>query len=191
VAHTFDPEDRHKLDSAERRAAMPPEETLLKAGIKPGDVVLDIGCGIGYFAMPAARLVGPRGLVYAVDISGVMLAELRSKTASTGIFNIHTTQTPHGKLAIPPAGYTLALLVNVLHEIEDKRTFLSAVAAALKPATRLAVIEWKKTAAGQGPPLKDRLSEDEVQVLLKKAGFTEPSTLELTPQHTLYTCFKK
>jgi ubiquinone/menaquinone biosynthesis C-methylase UbiE len=191
MTHVFDPEDRHKLDNAERRAMMPPDETLVKAGIKPGDVILDIGCGIGYFAMPAARMVGPKGLVYAVDISGVMLAELRSKTASTGIFNIHTSQTPHGKLTIPPADYTLALMVNVLHEVEDKKGFMTALAAALKPGTRLAVIEWKKIETTQNPPMKERLSEDEVQVLLKKAGFTEPAAADLTPQHVLYTCLKK
>lgn len=191
MAHTFDPAERHKLDSPERRAAMPPEETLVKAGIKPGDVVLDIGCGMGYFAVPASRMVGPRGMVYALDISGVMLAELRSKIASTGVFNIHTVQSSHGKLNIPEAGYTLALLVNVLHEVEDKKTFLTQVAAALKPGTKLSVIEWRKMETPEGPPLKERLSEDEMQVLLKKAGFTEPEAILLTPAHLLYTCEKK
>ncbi|OGR68164.1 MAG: hypothetical protein A2081_02400 [Elusimicrobia bacterium GWC2_61_19] len=190
MAHIFDPEERHKLDNADRRAVMPPEETLVKAGIKPGDVVLDIGCGMGYFAIPAAKMVGPKGLVYALDISGVMLAELRSKTASTGIFNIHTLQTQHGKLAIPEVDYTLALLSNVLHEVDDKKVFLAAIGAALKPGTRLAVIEWKKAQTPAGPPVKERISEDEIQVLLKKAGFTEPVTSDLTPSSCLYTCVK-
>ena len=191
MAHTFDPSERNKLDSPERRAAMPPEETLVKAGIKPGDIILDIGCGMGYFAVPASRMVGPKGMVYALDISGVMLAELRSKTASTGIFNIHTIQSAHGKLNIPEADYTLALLVNVLHEVDDKKAFLAEIAAALKPGTKLSVIEWRKMETPEGPPLKERLSEDELQVLLKKAGFTEPKTQDLTPAHALYTCKKK
>lgn len=191
MAHTFDPSERNKLDSPERRAAMPPEETLVKAGIKPGDIILDIGCGMGYFAVPASRMVGPKGAVYALDISGVMLAELRSKTASTGIFNIHTVQSSYGKLNIPEADYTLALLVNVLHEVDDKKTFLEQVAAALKPGAKLSVIEWRKMETPEGPPLKERLSEDEMQVLLKKAGFTEPEAILLTPAHLLYTCKKK
>lgn len=191
MAHIFDPSERHKLDSPERRAAMPPEETLVKAGIKPGDIVLDIGCGMGYFAVPASRMVGPKGMVYALDISGVMLAELRSKTASTGVFNIHTIQSSHGKLNIPEADYTLALLVNVLHEVEDKKAFLAEIAAAVKPGVKLSVIEWRKMETPEGPPFKERLSEDEMQVLLKKAGFTEPETLPLTPGQLLYTCNKK
>ncbi len=188
MAHAFDPAERHKLDTAERRAEMPPETTLVKAGLKPGDTVLDIGCGTGYFALAAARMVGPKGSVCAVDISGVMLAELRSRTASAGIFNVETAQTAHGKLVIPPANYTLALMVNVLHEVDDKKAFLASVAAALKPGVKLAVIEWKKADTTQGPPLKERISEDEMQVLLKKAGFSEPSSQEISPSHLMYLC---
>lgn len=190
MAHIFDPEDRHKLDSAERRSELPPEQTLVRAGIKPGDIILDVGCGTGYFAMPAASMVGPKGLVYALDVSGVMLAELRSKTASLGVFNIHTSQMSQRKLVIPEAPYTMALLSNVLHEVDDKKTFLASVGAALKPGARLAVIEWKQAVTPKGPPLKERISEDEMQVLLKKAGFTEPSSSELTPDQLLYTCVK-
>lgn len=191
MAHIFDPEDRHKLDNPQRREAMPPEETLVKAGIKPGDVILDLGCGMGYFAIPASRMIGPRGMVYAVDASGVMLAELRSKTASAGIFNIQTFQTKIGKLELPAADYTLVLLANVLHEVDDKRSFLASLAAALKPAAKLSIIEWKKAQTPAGPPVKERLSEDELQVLLKKAGFTEPASTELTASSVLYTCVKK
>lgn len=189
--HVFDPEDRHRLDSPERRADMPPEETLVKAGLRPGDIVLDIGCGIGYFSVPASRMVGPKGHVYAVDISGVMLAELRAKTASAGIFNIETFQTQRGKLALPDTSATMAIMSNILHEVEDKNTFLGSVCAALKPGARLAVIEWEKKETPGGPPLKERISENEMQVLLKKAGFTEPKSSRLGAAHILYTCVKK
>ncbi|MDD2806854.1 MAG: methyltransferase domain-containing protein [Elusimicrobiales bacterium] len=190
MAHIFDPEERAKLDSPERRAEMPPEETLVKAGIKPGDVFFDIGCGTGYFSLPAARMVGPKGLVYAVDASGVMLAEIRSKVASLGIFNIHTLQTPQAKLKMPETEATMAFISDTLHEVEDKRSFLAAVGAALKPGARLAIIEWIKKETPKGPPLKERLSEDEMQVLLKKTGFTEPAGAELGASHILFTCKK-
>ena len=191
MTHVFDPSERHKLDNPERRAEMPPEETLVTAGIKPGDVILDIGCGMGYFTVPASRMIGPKGLVYAVDLSGIMLAELRSKAASTGIFNIHTSQSAHSKLNLPEADYTLVLLSDVLHEVEDKKGFLASVAAAVKPGVKLSIIEWAKKETPKGPPLKERISEDEMQVLLKKAGFTEPVIKELSASHVLYTCQKK
>lgn len=191
MAHAFDPAERDKLDSPERRAELPPEQTLVKAGIKPGDVVLDVGCGTGYFTFPASRMVGPKGQVCAVDISGVMLAELRSKAASQGLFNIELHQSAHGKLSVPAAPYTLVILSDVLHEVDDKKAFLAEIAAAVRPGTKLSIIEWAKKETPKGPPLKDRLSEDEMQVLLKKAGFTEPAAAELPPAHVLYTCARK
>lgn len=191
MSHLFDPEERHKLDSAERRAEMPPDETLVKAGIKPGDIVLDLGCGMGYFSFPAARMIGPKGMVHAVDVSGVMLAEVRSRAASSGIFNLRTHQAPHGQLTLPDAPFTFCLISDTLHEVEDKPLFLSAVAAALRPGARLAVIEWAKKETKGGPPLKDRLGEDEIQVLLKKAGFTEPASQPLGATRLLYTCGRK
>ena len=190
MPHIFDPEERARLDSPERRTEMPPEETLVRAGIKPGDIFLDIGCGTGYFSLPAARMVGPKGLVYAVDASGVMLAELRSKAASLGVFNIQASQTPQGKLKLPEADATLAFLSDTLHEVEDKKSFLAAVCAALKPCARLAVIEWINKKTPEGPPLKERISEDEMQVLLKKAGFTEPASAALGASRLLYTSKK-
>ncbi len=190
MTHIFDPADREKLDNPERREEMPPQETLVKAGIKPGDIILDVGCGMGYFSVPASQMVGPKGMVYAVDISGVMLADLRSKTAATGIFNIHTVQAAHGKLNIPEADFTLVIISDVLHEVEDKKAFLAAVAAAIKTDTKLSVIEWRKMETPKGPPLKERISEDEMQVLLKKAGFSEPRMTELSASHVLYTCKK-
>ncbi len=191
MAHIFDPEERHKLDNPERRAAMPPDETLVKAGIRPGDIVLDVGCGTGYFSLPAARMVGHKGMVYAVDASGVMLAELRSKTSREGVFNVQTFQTRQSSLELPEASYTLALLSNVLHEVDDKKAFLGKLGAVLKPGARLAVIEWKKAETPAGPPLAERISEDEMQVMLKKAGFSEPEASELTPSSLLYTCVRK
>jgi len=190
MPHIFDPEERARLDSPERRAEMPPEETLVKAGIRPGDIFLDIGCGTGYFSLPAARMVGPRGLVYALDVSGVMLADIRSRVATLGIFNIHTMQTARGKLVMPEAGATMVLVSDVLHEVEDKKSFFSAIGAALKPGTRLAVIEWAKKATPEGPRLEERIAEDEMQVLLKKAGFSEPEAAGLGASHVLYTCKK-
>ncbi len=190
MPHIFNPEDRQNLDSPERRGEMPPEQTLVRAGIKPGDIVADIGCGMGYFTFPAARMIGPKGLVYAVDVSGVMLAEVRSKAAAAGAFNIETHQVSQSSLALPAAEYTLIILSDVLHEVDDKKAFLASVGEALKPGARLAVIEWAKKETA-GPPLKERLAEDELQVLLKKAGFTEPASEPLGAAHILYTCRRK
>ena len=75
MTHKFDAKNRHKLDNPKRREMLPPEKTLIRLGLKQGDIVADIGCGIGYFTIPAANIVGDSGKVFAMDISPEMLEE--------------------------------------------------------------------------------------------------------------------
>lgn len=64
MAEKFNVAQRHKLDNPRRREILPPEETLSSFGLPPGAIMADIGCGIGYFTFPAARLLGPEGKVF-------------------------------------------------------------------------------------------------------------------------------
>ncbi len=57
MAHKFNVKDMQKLDSPERRKILPPEETLIKIGLNKNQIFIDIGCGIGYFSIPASKLL--------------------------------------------------------------------------------------------------------------------------------------
>jgi ubiquinone/menaquinone biosynthesis C-methylase UbiE len=190
MPHIFNPDDKHKLDTAERRAEMPPEKTLLDAGLRPCDLFLDIGCGTGYFALAAVNIVGPKGKVYATDISPMMLAELRSKIAAAGIFNIEVLQSgPEGE-ELRANTATIALLSNVLHEVDEKDAFLTAIRKALKPGGRLAVIEWQKKETPHGPPVEDRIGADRITAMLQNNGFAAPLAADLGKEHALYLAKK-
>ena len=63
MAHKLDPRECWKLDTPDRRRIMPPDETLVKLGLKENDIFIDIGCGIGYFTIPALDIVGSNGKV--------------------------------------------------------------------------------------------------------------------------------
>ena len=186
MSHIFNPDDKHKLDNAERRAEMPPEKTLLDAGLRPCDTFLDIGCGIGYFSLAAVNIVGPKGKVYATDISPIMLAELRSKIAAAGIFNIEVMQAGPDCEELRAGTATMALISNVLHEIDDKNAFLASVRKVLKPGGRLAVIEWQKKETPHGPPAADRVGADRIAAMLQNNGFAAPSAADLGKEHAIY-----
>ncbi|OQX86319.1 MAG: hypothetical protein B6D63_00160 [Candidatus Latescibacteria bacterium 4484_7] len=64
------------------------EEFLREIGVKEGDVVLDVGCGGGSYSIPAARLVGKSGAVYAVDKNREALDTLSNRAKAEGIDNI-------------------------------------------------------------------------------------------------------
>src|SRR5580704_2078127 len=55
------------------------------AGLKPGESILDIGCGTGTLAIAAKRCVGPAGRVYGIDASAEMIARARGKAKNAGV----------------------------------------------------------------------------------------------------------
>ena len=69
------------------------EEVLRSIGIKRGSVVLDFGCGSGAYTIPAARIVGEEGVVYALDKDEVALDELMRRAGSEGLENVRRIDT--------------------------------------------------------------------------------------------------
>src|SRR5712692_1683887 len=61
------------------------EKTLNLAGLKPGESVLDVGCGTGTLAIAAKRRVGPAGRVHGIDASAEMIARARKKAKKAGV----------------------------------------------------------------------------------------------------------
>jgi ubiquinone/menaquinone biosynthesis C-methylase UbiE len=83
----------HIKDYVENRC----EEILKKVGIKTGQVILDFGCGVGNYTIPAAKITGNKGKIYALDESESKLLELSRRVRSAGLKNIKIINTS-GKL---------------------------------------------------------------------------------------------
>lgn len=97
-------------------------EVFLKSiGIGKDQIVLDFGCGYGYYTIPAARVVGEKGKVYALDKDRIALSELLQKARSYGIENIVPIETS-GKLNIELSDESVdvILLYDVLHYMSPK-----------------------------------------------------------------------
>lgn len=171
MGHKFDVAKRRKLDSEERRRILPPRETLLKAGLQEGDTMADIGCGIGYFTFPAAETVGPEGLIYAMDISPEMLADVEQKVSEQGISNIKTVKTEENKFGLPAESVTFGFISTVLHEARDAGSFLAETKRILAGQGKIAIIEWQKAETGFGPPVDHRLDKEDVIQMLVDHSF--------------------
>lgn len=171
MAHKFDPDKAHRLDSEERRKFLPPEKTLMKCGLKAGDVVADVGCGTGYFTLPAARIVGEGGRVYAVDTSRRMLDELSQRLGAEAFSNVEVVHSGEYRIPVEKESCTFALLSAVLHEVDNKRKFLTEIKELLRPEGTLAVLEWNTVHPEDGPPLKERIAVAELSQMLMDQGF--------------------
>ena len=133
-AYTFD----HRL----RRVFHKPER-ILEPYVKPGMTVLDLGCGMGYFSIPMARMVGGAGQVLAVDIQQQMLDVLMRRARKAGV---HGRIRPHlcepERLCVEqPVDFALAFFM--VHETPDPARFLDQVAATLKRGAQFLYVEPK------------------------------------------------
>ncbi len=167
----FDIHNRHKLDNEKRREVLPPSQTLVNLGLKEGDIIADIGCGIGYFSIPAGEIVGDEGKVFALDISLEMLEELDKKIDSNSISNIKTIVTEENNFKIDDMSVNFAFICNVLHEAENTEVFLKEAKRILNEDGKLVVVEWKKEESDYGPPVNHRLSYKEARNKIEDCGF--------------------
>lgn len=97
----------------------PPEKILMEVDIKPGDRVLDFGCGPGSFSLAAARLVGKEGEVYALDIHPLAIRSVARKASRKGYANI-TAVFPDDDSPFQDKCMDVILLYDVFHEVKDK-----------------------------------------------------------------------
>jgi len=123
-------------------------EVLKAVGINKGHIALDFGCGSGTYAIPAARLVGEEGKVYALDKDKKALDKLMQKAKSEGLRNIEridASAEPRIKLA--DESVDVVLLFDVFHSyyftgVGDRRRLLDEVARVAKPNALISV--WPK-----------------------------------------------
>lgn len=178
MPHKFNPAHMARLESEERRRRQPPERLLAAIGVTAGSRLVDIGCGPGFYALPAAEVVGAQGHVFALDLQDAMLARVRERAAAAGLHNMEALQSEESRLPLPDAATDIALVANVLHECADRVGFLREVRRVLVPGGRVAIIEWRKEPMEMGPPLAERMAASDVAAALTEAGFGAAVTLD-------------
>jgi predicted methyltransferase len=120
-----------------------PDEIVRVMGLKTGDVVADLGAGTGYFTRRLAKAVAPSGRVYAVDIQPEMLSLLKGNMEKAGIRNVVPVLSEADDPKLAHESLDWVLLVDVYHELQQPRATLARMREALKPAGRVAVVEYR------------------------------------------------
>lgn len=169
------------LDSPARRASQDPELLWRRVALREGETVVDVGAGSGYFSLPAARIVGPGGRVYAVDVSKELLELIRERAEAGNIRNIETVLSTPSRIPIEDSAADVTLLANVLHGISPKT--LAESVRVLHPGGRLVDVDWKKRRTPEGPPVEHRLSVREASAALSAHGLQRLDSFELGPYH--------
>jgi ubiquinone/menaquinone biosynthesis C-methylase UbiE len=108
---------------------------------QPGERVLEVGPGTGYYSLPVAGWIAPGGRLDIFDLQQEMLDHTMRRARADGIENIHPTRGDARSLPYPDDRFDRAFLVAVLGEIPDQLPALSELRRVLKPGGRLVVGE--------------------------------------------------
>lgn len=128
----------------------------------PGERVLEIGPGLGYYSLDVAPRLAPGGQLDVLDLQQPMLDELMRRAAASGITNIVPAQGDAQELPYEDSVFDAAFLVATLGEIPDKDRALRELRRVLKPGGRLVV--------GEGQPDPHMVSRDDLLVRTHRAG---------------------
>jgi ubiquinone/menaquinone biosynthesis C-methylase UbiE len=157
-----------KLEDPKRLEELSPEQTLRRIGFAEGQILCDVGAGTGIFSIPAAKVT--HNTVYALEISDEMLEIIAGKANEQGLGNVVPVKVKGDDFGVPGGSIDLILLVAVLHEIQDKHTFLAGLQKLLKPGGKVALIEFHKGQTPNGPPAENRLGREEATAFMQAVG---------------------
>jgi ubiquinone/menaquinone biosynthesis C-methylase UbiE len=132
----------YTFDNPLRRRVHDPA-VILGDLVRPGDTVVDIGCGLGFFTLALARLVGAQGTVIAVDVQRAMLERARRRAERRGLAGrIRFHECAADRLGVTgPVDFVLAFWM--VHEVRHPAAFLAEVRSMLRPGGRFLLAEPK------------------------------------------------
>ncbi len=176
---------RFAADDPERRKWQDPEQILSTIGLREGMVFVDMGCGEGYFALPAARRVRNYGKVYAVDVNAESVERLRTQAEAEGLKNLITQVGEAEETRFCEGCADIVFFGIDLHDFRDPVTVLGNAKHMLGPQGRLADLDWKDQPMEMGPPLEKRFSIKKASGMIESVGLRVRDIQDAGPYHYL------
>lgn len=168
------------FDDPKRAEWQRPAEVVAALALRPGMMVADLGAGTGYFSRFLADAVGSRGTVLAVEPEPNLVVKLRERAEQEHTPNVIPVLTSTTTPRLPPGRVDLVLVVDTYHHIDGRRAYFRALAGALAPGGRVAVVDWQKRPLPVGPEMGHKLAREQVVAEMADAGYAlvaEPDVL--------------
>ncbi|MFH1712968.1 MAG: class I SAM-dependent methyltransferase [Candidatus Jacksonbacteria bacterium] len=164
-----------------------PIQILKDLNIEEGMNIADFGAGSGYMTFHAAKMIGKKGTIYALDVNKTVVAHLKKEAKQKNLSNIQTIWTNLemvNRNPIKPNAIDLVLIVNMLFFESNKYyEVLKEAYRILKPAGRVVIVDWIKQATPFGPPLDERVNLEKLKQAAYNLGLNKIKEIEPGPYH--------
>ena len=137
-----------------------PYRSLETAGLKPGQKVMEVGCGPGFFTIPAAKMVGDNGLIYAIDVNQRAVKRVKEKMRKLGVDNIKPILGNAANSGLPDSSIDLAFIFGLRYITGGLSNLISEMYRILGSG---GILSFEKTTGSD-----DKLVEE-----VERAGFVK------------------
>jgi precorrin-6B methylase 2 len=162
IAHVMSFHGASWLERPEREKEEHTSKLLPPLKIKPGDHVVDLGAGSGYYTLRLAPMVGAKGKVYALDIQQEMLDLIKRRVNKFRLTNVELVKNTEKELKLKENTIDLILMVDVYHELAYPYETAVDMVKALKPGGRLVFVEYRLEDDNVPIKLVHKMSEKQV-----------------------------
>lgn len=163
-----------------------PKENIKELYVREGMTVADLGAGSGFYTLELAKKVGPSGQVYAVEIQkelGEKLVRLGEAEGLKNIFPIWGDLEKMGGTKIGDGVVDIAVVANVLFQVQDKMTVAGEVKRILKNGGKVLVVDWSEF-SDFNKRLKDHIfAKKDARILFERAGLKYAQDIKAGEHH--------
>jgi ubiquinone/menaquinone biosynthesis C-methylase UbiE len=178
----FDPKKLEVLNDPERLKILNPDLIWETVSVRNPGVLVDIGAGTGFFAVPFSRKL-KRGKVYACDVSDTMLEWMEKNLPQKTKGVVIPLKMEESSVPLSDCVADLVYMINLHHELEEPERVVREAFRLLKHGGKLMIIDWKKEEMPEGPPLSIRVTEGTIREHVRKAGFIGITTYNVLRLH--------
>jgi ubiquinone/menaquinone biosynthesis C-methylase UbiE len=151
-----------------------PQKNIEQCGIQAGMEIADLGAGSGFYTIAAAKALISTGRVYAVDAQKDLITKIKNSAVAQGLYNVEVIWGDIEKSSgthLAESSIDLALLSNILFQLEDKQEMINEVKRILKPGGRVLVVDWSDSFGGIGPKPDKVVLKTVTVEMFEKNGF--------------------
>lgn len=163
-----------------------PSQNARNFGFKEGMKVADFGSGSGAYTLALADVVGPSGVVYAVDVQRELLTRIQNNAVQDGHDNVEIVwgdiEAPGG-VGLRDEYLDGVVISNTLFQVDDKISTIKEAWRVLRPGGTLVVVDWLDSFGGLGPPQNSVVTQAETTLLCTDNGYAFKRDIDAGKHH--------